>query len=362
MKILPKKAISRLNPYKVCPPPLHGSATPRGTSQCMAKLDANESPYDLPAEIKRRVFNELKRLSFNRYPDPDALKLRTAFSKKVKLPLKWITAGNGSDELILYLTLTFAKRKVLFFSPTFAMYRVIGISCGAKAINIPLKTGFRLPLERILKQKDASIIFISSPNNPTGNCFSKDDILNIIKKTNAMVVLDEAYAEFCKDSFLPYLKRFKNLVILRTFSKAFGLAGMRVGFMISHPYIIREVNKVRLPYNLGLFSQVAGRVALEKSHFLTRSLRTIISERERVFENLCRLNGIYPYPSQANFILFKTCSCSDKLYSYLIKNGVLVRNLNGYGGLKNCLRVTIGTKMENDLFLERLRSYEKKKR
>jgi len=241
------------------------------------------------------------------------------------------------------------------------MYRVIGISSGAEVVDIPLQTNFELPVEHILKQKDASIIFISSPNNPTGNSFRKEDILKIIKTTKALVVLDEAYAEFCKDSFLPLLMRYQNLVILRTFSKAFGLAGMRIGFMLSHPYIIQEVNKVRLPYNLSLFSQVAGRIALEKRRFLTRSIKTIISERERVFENLCRLNGIYPYPSHANFILFKTCTCSDKLYSYLTKNGVLVRNLNGYGGLKSCLRVTIGTRRENNLFLERLKKYEKKK-
>lgn len=319
------------------------------------KLDANENPYDLPVEIKRLIFEELKAVRFNRYPDPDAMKLRMAFCKEIGLPLSWNMAGNGSDELILYISLVFAKRKILYFSPTFAMYRIIGISSGARAVDIPLKSGFELPLERILRQNDADIIFISSPNNPTGNCFRKEDILEIVKRKNSLVVLDEAYVEFCRDSFLPYLERFKNLVILRTFSKAFGLAGLRIGFMLAHPGIIQEVNKVRLPYNLSLFSQVAGRIVLTDSRYLNSSLRQIISERERVFENLCNISGMYPYPSQANFILFHTISSSDKICSYLARKGILIRNLNGYGGLKNCLRVTIGTREENNLFLARLK-------
>lgn len=328
----------------------------------MVKLDANESPYDLPLKIKQLIFKELQQANFNRYPDPGALNLREAFSKKIGLPAKWILAGNGSDELILYLALAFARGKVLFFSPTFAMYKVIGSSCGAKVLDIPLESNFALPMKQILKQKNAGIIFISSPNNPTGNCFRKEDVLNIVKNTNALIVLDEAYVEFCKDSFLLYLKKFKNLVILRTFSKAFGLAGMRIGFMLAQPRIIQEVNKVRLPYNVSLFSQISGRVVLEKSHFLNLSVKTIISERERVFKELSCIKGITPYPSQANFIFFKIRDSSDKLYAYLVKKGVFIRNLNGYSGLRNCLRVTIGTRKENNIFLERLRSYEKKKK
>ncbi len=351
----PKGAIGRLTPYNARPVSLS-----KGTY--IIKMDANESPFDLPPGIKRSIFNDLKKIGFNRYPDPDALELRKDFSKKIGLPLSWTAAGNGSDELILYISLVFAKRKILYSSPTFAMYRIIGISSGAAAKDIPLEAGFKLPLERILREKGADIIFISTPNNPTGNCFREEDILEIIKRKNSLVVLDEAYVEFCSDSFLPYLKKFENLVILRTFSKAFGLAGLRIGFMLAHPAIIREVNKVRLPYNLSLFSQTAGRIVLKNSHYLNSSLREIISERERVFKNLCSIPGICPYPSQANFILFHTSASSDKIWSYLARKGVFIRNLNGYGGLKNCLRVTIGTREENDFFLKKMRRYEKAKK
>lgn len=315
---------------------------------CRVKLDANESPYDLPDRIKQLIFTELRHVQFNRYPDPDSIRLRRAFGKRTGLSLKWIIAGNGSDELILYLCLAFAKKKILFFSPTFVMYRHIGISCGVKPVDIPLKSNFELPVEQALKKKGIDIIFISIPNNPTGNCFKREDILEIIKKTQALVVLDEAYAEFHRDSFLPYLRQFENLVILRTFSKAFGLAGLRLGFALSHPYIIQEVNKVRLPYNISLFSQIAGRIVLENMHTLRHFIKSIVSERERVFKRLSCMEGVYPYPSHANFILFRTVFSSDKIYSYLVKKGVSIRNLN----FRDCLRVTIGTKKENDMFLK----------
>ena len=350
MKIFPKKAIAALSPYK----------SPRWEGEI--KLDANESPYDLPLEIKRRIFKELTTTRFNRYPDAEARDLREAYARRFGLPIEWITAGNGSDELIMYIILAFARNKIIFSSPTFAMYRVIGISCGAKVVDIPLDNNFELQPKKIVSEKGASIIFISRPNNPTGNSFKKEEVINIIKKTKALVVVDEAYAEFCQDTLLPYLKRFKNLVILRTFSKAFGLAGIRVGFMLGQPYLSELVNKVRLPYNLSLFSQVAGRIVLGNSRLLDDSLRTIMAERDRLFEDLKTIDGFSPCRSQANFILFRTSFPSSRLSSYLARKGILIRNLNGYPGLKNCLRVTIGTKKENNLFLRSVREESHEKR
>lgn len=349
MKIPAQKSVARLKSYQV----------PCFAGPGKIKLDANENPYDLPLGMKKVIFKELSQSRFNRYPDAEALDLRKALAGKIRIPKEWITAGNGSDELILYLVLAFARGKIIFSTPTFAMYKLIGLSCGAKVVDIPLDNNFKLDTQKIIREKGVSIIFISTPNNPTGNLFSREEVLGIIKKSKALVVIDEAYAEFCGETYLLFLKRFENLVILRSFSKAFGLAGVRLGFMLGPPYLVELVNKVRLPYNLGLFNQIAGRVILENYQSLLKSLTDIIKERERIFQNLRMIDGLFPYRSQANFILFRTSFPSARLFNHLIKRGIIIRHLQGEPALPDCLRVTIGKQTENDLFLKAVRSYFK---
>jgi len=318
---------------------------------CRVKLDANESPYGFPEGLR-----SLKSIKTNRYPDPEAKALKRLISRDFGVKLQNILQGNGSDELIYYLIMTFGG-PVLYPVPTFSMYGIISQAVGEKRIEIPLDKEFDLNLEKILKEikrQKPKLIFLSSPNNPTGNCFSSEKILKIIESTLSLsvVVVDEAYQPFSsRKGFLPLLKDYKNLVIMRTLSKI-GLAGLRVGFLIADEEIINEANKVRLPFNLNSLSQSVATELLKNRKTMKSCINLIISEREKIFNELEKINGIQPYPSEANFILFRVKD-ADTAYKGLLKKGVLVRNMRGV--VDGCLRVTVGTPEENRIFLKALK-------
>lgn len=313
---------------------------------CRVKLDANESPYGVRA---------LKTVRTNRYPDPEAKLLRNLIARQYKTKFENILHGNGSDELIYYMINTFGG-PVLFPTPTFSMYGIISQSLGEKSIGIPLDDKFDLDAAKILKaikMRKPKLIFLSSPNNPTGNAFSAGRIKKIIRQSKGLVVVDEAYQAFsAKKSFLPLLEKYKNLIVLKTLSKV-GLAALRVGFMIAHEDIINEVNKVRLPFNLNSLSQELAVNVLEKGSMTRSKLKKIVSERKRLFKEMKKIDGIEPYPSDANFILFKAGD-SNTVYRMLLKKGVLIRNMKGV--VNGCLRVTIGTPKENTIFLKTLKN------
>jgi histidinol-phosphate aminotransferase len=318
---------------------------------CKVKLDANESPYGFKKALKAA-----EQVKTNRYPDPEAKALKKLLSRYVGANTDNILQGNGSDELIYYLITTFGG-PVLYPTPTFSMYGIITQAIGEKRIGIPLDKEFDLDLKDILKaikKERPKLIFLSSPNNPTGNCYSSEKMLKIIESTSSLslVVVDEAYQPFSsKKGFLPLLKDYKNLVIMRTLSKI-GLAGLRVGFLIADKEIISEVNKVRLPFNLNSLSQAIAIEALKDRKTLQTYISTIASEREKLFMELKKMDVVTPYPSEANFILFKVNN-SDRVYKNLLERGVLVRNMRGVVG--SCLRVTVGTPGENKIFLNTLK-------
>lgn len=319
---------------------------------CAAKLDANESPFGFPVTKEM-----LRSVDTNRYPDPEAKALRKAIAKDLKIRPENILQGNGSDELIYYLITTFGG-PVLSPVPTFSMYGIIAQALGEKSVAVPLTDAFDLDLPKMLaaiRHDKPKLIFLSSPNNPTGNCFSAESILKIIEavKEKAIVVVDEAYQPFASvRGFIPLLRDYPHLVIMRTLSKI-GLAGLRVGFLIAQGEIIDEVNKVRLPFNLNAFSQSIALSAMNRKAALRRSIQLIISERGRLFRELSNIEGIMPYPSEANFILFRVRE-PDRVYEELLNKGVLVRNMKGV--VDGCLRVTVGTTAENRMFINRLKS------
>lgn len=312
---------------------------------CKVKLDANESPYGF------RVLHSVKT---NRYPDPEAKSLRELIAKRYKVKPEAVLHGNGSDELIYYLITTFGG-PVLYPVPTFSMYGIISQSLNEIKIEVPLDDAFDLDENKILnviKKDKPKLIFLSSPNNPTGNCFSADRMLKVVQHSKGLVIIDEAYQPFSeKKSFLPMLKKHKNLVILRTLSKI-GLAGLRTGFMIANPEIINMVNKVRLPFNLNSLSQKVALDSLRNSRKMDSVVSSIISERKRLFRAMQRLEDVTLFPSDANFILFRV-EHADVVFKNLLEKGVLIRYI---GEISNgCLRVTVGTPKENSAFLKALR-------
>lgn len=321
---------------------------------CKIKLDANESPFP----VKLSDFISEINIPLNRYPDPEALLLRKALAKKLKLNYNNIMVGNGSDELIYYLILTFGG-PVLYPGPTFSMYGIIAQSVGVEHIESKLDKDFDINDEEmieLIKSKKPRLIFISCPNNPTGNSFSTDRILKVIEfaqKNSSIVIIDEAYQPFSSTrGFLPFLKDYNNLLILRTLSKI-GFAGLRVGYLIGEEKFLNEIGKVRLPYNVDSLTQYVATEALNKFYSqIKKFISQIVKERQRVYNELLKLEGLKVYPSEANFILLQVKNSKD-VYNKLIKAGILVRNLSST--VKNALRVTIGTKEENNKFLETLK-------
>jgi histidinol-phosphate aminotransferase len=318
---------------------------------CRVKLDANESPYGYPF---------LKGIETNRYPDPEAVELKRALARELRLKQSAILVGNGSDEIIYYLITTFGG-PVLYPTPTFVMYGLIARALGEKAVEAPLEGGFDLDLKGTLgamRKHKPKLIFLSSPNNPTGNRFSPDRILRVIRAARGIVVIDEAYQPFSGGrGFLPHLKDFGNLLVMRTLSKV-GLAALRVGFLIGNPEAIGEVNKVRLPFNLNSVSQALALEALKDKGAMKRAVGAVVSGRKKLQVEMAAVEGVEVYPSEANFLLFKV-SNPGSVHAGLLERGVLIRDLGGI--INGCLRVTVGTEKENGLFLKALKAVLKQR-
>ncbi len=315
---------------------------------CRVKLDANESPYGFPSFLE-----PLKDIQTNQYPDPEARELRRAVARRWRLRTGQILPGNGSDELISCLITTFGG-PVLFPTPTFSMYGITAQALGEERIAIPLDSAFDLDLEKMLnaiRKYRPKLVFLSSPNNPTGNCFSTERILKILNASRGIVVIDEAYQPFSsRRGMLKLLKDYENVTIMRTLSKV-GFAALRVGLLLGSEELIEAVNRVRLPFNVSALSQAVAVEAMKNFGEVEKTLRIICSERERLFDGLREMEGITPYPSEANFILFKV-SNAPAVYKKLLSKGVLIRYMGA--ALKDCLRVTVGTPKDNSIFLEAL--------
>lgn len=341
-----KEGIRELSPYSL------------PNFKCRVKLDGNESPFSLRKEVLEKVIREIKEIPINRYPDPEARMLREKISKITDFPLEGIVLGNGSDELIEMLMTTFSggTGKVLYPVPTFSMFRITSIALGLEPLQVELDDKFDIDVKSMIKEvrtKNPDLVFLASPNNPTGNRFSDNRIFEILKHSSGVVVLDEAYCDFSGKSFLPLIQQYENLIVLRTMSKV-GFAGIRLGILFGRVELIREINKVRLPYNVNSLSQRVAEAVLDRVGFVTEGIQLIIRERGRVYRELKILNGVKAFPSDANFILFRV-EDADGVFKGLMEKGVLIRNFNSPGRLENCLRVTIGTPNENNDFLRALR-------
>lgn len=321
------------------------------------RLADNENPYDFPVEVIDKIFRSIFSQDFNRYPDTNAVKLREKLSAYTGVAPENIMIGNGSDELILTVMLAFgAGAAFAVATPTFSMYGIHGRIALSRELKIPRLEDFSVDVESLIKtaaKPEVKIIVICNPNSPTGNAVPLNIIEEILANTNAVVVVDEAYGEFGGETGTPLLTKYPNLVILRTFSKALSMAGMRVGYLLARGPVMTELLKAKPPYNINSFSQAAARVVIDNLPLFQESVKKILAEREHLFSAMAGLPGIEVFPTETNFILFRTILPSKKVYDGLLERGVLIRYLDD-PALSRCLRVTVGTERENEMFLKAL--------
>ena len=331
------------------------------------RLDANEAPELLSDRAKQRLTEACARLTWERYPDATATELRKALASYSGVSPNEVLVGDGSDEIITMLLSAFSEPRdrsgsavILTTTPTFVMYRMSARVRGQRVLEVPLDERWDLAQSSVLRGIEVSppnLIFIATPNNPTGNLASRERLEQVILAApRSVVVIDEAYIPYAEGNQLDLYRRYENVVVMRTLSKV-GFAGLRVGWLIARPALIAELDKVRLPYNLNSPAQALGTLAVtellpEIEHIVTY----VVQERARVSAVLGTLPGIEVTPSQANFLWFRCERPAADLFEGLRERGVLVRSFHQRGGrLAHQLRVTIGTSAENDRFLACMR-------
>lgn len=325
------------------------------------KLASNENPLGPSPKVIETICNAANKI--NLYPDGNAYYLTQKLANFLGISEKNLIFGNGSDEIIELLYKAFATSKndeILYCYPTFIEYRIIGMDFNKKIVEIPLKD-YTYDIDNLINHinENTRIIFLNTPNNPTGTLTTHDDILKIINKASkdTLIVIDEAYYEYAKPSSaykeLIDLYKQENVIILRTFSKAYALAGLRVGYGIANEYIITTLNRVRPPFNVNLIAQEAAIAALDDKDHLQKSIQTNEEGKKFLYEQFEQLNLFY-VPTYANFILFSTPKDAQSVYESLLKEGVIIRSMKPYG-YDNFLRVTIGSQRENEIFIEKLK-------
>ncbi len=338
---LVRKNIRRLVPYSSARKEFAGTAE--------IFLDANENSFGSPLSI-----------NYNRYPDPLQMEIKERIAKINNLKSSEIFIGNGSDEAIDLLFRIFcrpAKDNTLICPPTYGMYEVSAEINDVQVKRANLTKNFRLDFQAIENavNENTKLLFVCSPNNPTGNSFQREEILNLAKNFGGIVVVDEAYIHFSSEkSLLDEINNFPNLVVLQTFSKAWGLAGLRVGLAFANEEMIALFNKVKPPYNVSQIAQEAILAALENRETVEKTVAAIISEREKLVKKLKLFSFVQMvYPTDANFVLVKM-SAANSIYKFLLDEKIVVRNRNSVELCKDCLRITVGTPEENKILLEAL--------
>lgn len=328
------------------------------------RLDANEAPSLLSKEAQEQLALRAARIDWRRYPDAGSTRLRDAIAQRCGVAPEEVLLGVGSDELIAMLLRAFGRDGksgggVLTLTPTFVMYRMTARIHGHQVMEVPLDANWGMnpdAVSKALEMFQPSLIFVASPNNPTGTMVDMDHLRRLVESApESVVVVDEAYVDYASRHQLALFRDHENVVILRTLSKV-GFAALRLGWMLGRREIVREIDKVRLPYNLPVPTQeLATLVVTELGDELTRIRDSVVNERERVAAGLARFAGISVTPSEANFLWIKTETSAEEVYEGLKAQSVLVRSFHKHGGrLKHYLRVTIGLEHENERFLSAL--------
>lgn len=328
------------------------------------RLNTNESPFPPPLEFLDEFAEAIRSIPWNRYPERTAPSLRNALGRHHHVPAESLFIANGSNEVLQTVLLTFAGpgRRVVVFEPGYQMHVQISKIVGSDVVVIERNEDFSLASDDVrskLKEADPHLVFLSAPNNPTGQCDDESLLDVVLESTSGLLVVDEAYAEFGRWSAIERAVSSDRIVVSRTFSKTWSLAALRLGYLIGSPAVIDHLWTAVLPYHLDASKQMAGEIALRYTDDMNERVSRIVSERERVQNALVKM-GVRVSPSSANFILFSTSLDANTIWQRLLEEGVLVRNCSSWPRLEGWLRLTIGSEDENNAFLRGLESAVKR--
>ncbi|MEA2579256.1 MAG: histidinol-phosphate aminotransferase [Actinomycetota bacterium] len=322
-----------------------------------AKLNTNECPVDLPAAFHEDLAAAIREIPLNRYPDGQMTELRNALAERHEHPVDGVWVANGSNEILTQILQAFGGhgRQAVMFEPTYLLHSRLCWLTETRPIQLTLKPPFTLGAHDVTAalSMHPNVIFVCSPNNPTGNPQPLVDIQHLVNAApTALVVVDEAYIDFGGESAFPLLAEHPNLAVVRTFSKAFSMAGARLGYVLTSKEVVEDLQRVRLPYHVSALTQTAGVVALRHMDSALGLLEAIRNQRDRILAALTAIEGCTVFPSQANFVLFVPPKPAAEVWQGLLDRGVLVRDMTSV--VPEALRVTAGTAQEIDLFLESL--------
>ncbi len=342
-----RKTVLDLSPYGVSGHP------------AKVKLNQNESPFDIPASLKQEIIEEFVRINWNRYPEVFSTALPRRFAELYGLPEESFIVANGSNELIYTIALSIVREgtEVLIPQPTFYFFEKIVTVLGGKVLKVYADSGLNFDESKIVetaRTMKSGLIVVSTPNNPTGKSVTAGFIARLLEATNAIVLVDEAYIEFSpNDSVIERTKSAKNLVVLRTFSKAFSLAGLRVGYLVAHPDTASQILKVKIPFSVNALSEFTALKLLEHRKLFTERIELLVREKEKMARELRKLDGVGVIDSDSNFFLFTTPKPAGEMFSQLLeKKSVLVRDVSSYPMLENYLRVNVGSGEESSYFVD----------
>ena len=341
---MPRAGLEALQPYSVT------------EADWAIRLDANERPTDLPPVVKARIIERLGVLPFNRYPEIGAQSLKAVIAAGFGLSAAQVLIGNGSSEILEALCFAYggAGSSIVYPSPSFSMYGIYAKLADSRPVPVALNADYTLDADKMLaaaKQAAAGVILLCNPNNPTGTVMPPEQVEYIAANTGSLVVVDEAYHEFYGQTAVNLLGKYPNLAIARTFSKAYGLAAARVGYLLAGEAVAGTIGKVLLPYSVNALTLITAETVFGMRQEFAGSLAENSRERERLTTALRAVDGMYVYPSQTNFLLIKSEQASD-LVNRLSRRGIGVRDFSAAPGLDGCIRLGIGTPAENDAVLE----------
>ncbi|MFC1553777.1 histidinol-phosphate transaminase [candidate division KSB1 bacterium] len=333
--------------------------------QAEIKLNQNESPYDIPNEIKKKVCDLVLLKKWNRYPSISGEPLREALSKYLDIPESKIAVGVGSDEMLNSVaSIILSKdKKLLIVEPTFQMYEQCGIALDADIVRINLNEDFSYPVEKIIdtiREQNIDLFMFASPNSPTGKSMAVSDIERILECSDCIVVVDEAYYEFSGKTALPLLEEHKNLIITRTLSKAFSMAGLRAGYLIADEKLVENIFKVKMPFSLNIFTEAAAVAILEDPIIIKKNVEKILNSKRSLFQFLNTIKGMEILDSDTNFFVIRIPEIGKRAIDILRENGIAARDISHYPMLDDCIRINVGTPEENEIVVNALISIVEK--